>query len=78
MNRFSYARPAPLDMRMDQGRGMTAADVLNTYSQDELERNWAAVQEWAGEILVERGVDRIAARAERRGHGHGRRHRGPP
>jgi arsenite-transporting ATPase len=30
-------------------------------AQDELERNWAAVQEWLGEILVERGVDRISA-----------------
>ena len=30
-------------------------------AQDELERNWSAVQEWLGEILVERGVDRISA-----------------
>ena len=30
-------------------------------AQDELERNWAAVQDWAGEMLVERGVDRITA-----------------
>jgi len=27
----------------------------------ELERNWAAVQEWVGGLLVERGVQRIAA-----------------
>src|SRR6478672_10946129 len=30
-------------------------------TQDELERNWAAVQDWLGEILVDRGVDRISA-----------------
>ncbi len=30
-------------------------------AQDELERNWSAVQEWLGEILLERGVDRISA-----------------
>ena len=35
---FSYSRPAPLDMRMDQSRGMTAADVLNTYSEEDLAR----------------------------------------
>lgn len=36
---FSYRADAPLDMRMDQtSDGPTAADVLNTASQDELER----------------------------------------
>jgi arsenite-transporting ATPase len=30
-------------------------------AQDELERNWSAVQEWLGEMLIERGVDRISA-----------------
>ena len=30
-------------------------------AQEELERNWAAVQDWAGDMLVERGVDRITA-----------------
>jgi arsenite/tail-anchored protein-transporting ATPase len=30
-------------------------------AQVELERNWSAVQEWLGELLVERGVDRISA-----------------
>ena len=30
-------------------------------SQDEMERNWDAVQDWLGELLAERGVDRIAA-----------------
>jgi arsenite/tail-anchored protein-transporting ATPase len=30
-------------------------------AQDELERNWGAVQSWLGEMLVDRGVDRISA-----------------
>src|SRR3954467_2117018 len=30
-------------------------------AQDELARTWSAVQEWLGELLVERGVDRISA-----------------
>ena len=30
-------------------------------AQDELEHNWAAVQDWMGDMLVERGVDRISA-----------------
>ena len=30
-------------------------------AQDELERNWSAVQGWLGDMLVERGVDRISA-----------------
>ncbi|WP_441246549.1 16S rRNA (cytosine(1402)-N(4))-methyltransferase RsmH [Kitasatospora sp. McL0602] len=33
---FSYSQDAPLDMRMDQTRGLTAADVLNTYGHGEL------------------------------------------
>ena len=35
---FSYSQDAPLDMRMDQGSGLTAADVLNTYEAADLER----------------------------------------
>ncbi len=30
-------------------------------AQEEMERNWAGVQEWLGELLVARGVDRISA-----------------
>lgn len=48
---FSYARDADLDMRMDQTTGPTAADVLNTYSREELTR-----------ILREYGEERHAAR----------------
>src|SRR5271163_1613281 len=30
-------------------------------AQEELERNWAGVQDWLGDMLVQRGVDRISA-----------------
>ena len=48
---FAYAQDAPLDMRMDQTRGITAAEVLNTYDEAELER-----------ILKEYGEERFARR----------------
>ena len=35
---FAYAEDAPLDMRMDDTVGLTAADVLNTYPAAELAR----------------------------------------
>ena len=35
---FAYSQDAPLDMRMDQSRGITAADVMNTYSGKEIAR----------------------------------------
>ena len=35
---FSYMADAPLDMRMDRSEGLTAADVVNTWSQEELRR----------------------------------------
>jgi arsenite-transporting ATPase len=30
-------------------------------AQDEMERHWSGVQEWLGELFMERGVDRISA-----------------
>lgn len=35
---FSFRFDAPLDMRMDAGAGRTAADLVNTLSEEELER----------------------------------------
>ncbi|HEX8630804.1 MAG TPA: 16S rRNA (cytosine(1402)-N(4))-methyltransferase RsmH [Catenuloplanes sp.] len=35
---FAYSREAPLDMRMDQGRGITAAEVVNGYEPGPLVR----------------------------------------
>ncbi|GAA2732221.1 16S rRNA (cytosine(1402)-N(4))-methyltransferase RsmH [Actinocorallia aurantiaca] len=48
---FAYSYDAPLDMRMDQTRGMTAADVVNTYAPADLTR-----------ILREYGEERFAQR----------------
>jgi 16S rRNA (cytosine1402-N4)-methyltransferase len=33
---FSYSRSAPLDMRMDKSSALTASNVINDYSQEEL------------------------------------------
>jgi 16S rRNA (cytosine1402-N4)-methyltransferase len=33
---FSYSQPAPLDMRMDQSDGLSASEILNTYSHGQL------------------------------------------
>ena len=30
-------------------------------AQDEMQRHWSGVQDWLGELLIERGVDRISA-----------------
>ncbi|MCX6131344.1 MAG: 16S rRNA (cytosine(1402)-N(4))-methyltransferase RsmH [Proteobacteria bacterium] len=35
---FSFTKPGPLDMRMDQSQGMTAADLVNNSSEEELVR----------------------------------------
>jgi 16S rRNA (cytosine1402-N4)-methyltransferase len=35
---FAYAQDAPLDMRMDQTRGITAEEIVNSYSHGELAR----------------------------------------
>lgn len=48
---FSYRADAPLDMRMDQRQALTAQQVVNTYSQQDLTR-----------ILYEYGEERWAAR----------------
>ena len=48
---FAYAQDAPLDMRMDQTRGVTAAEVVNTYSAADLAR-----------LLREYGEERFARR----------------
>jgi 16S rRNA (cytosine1402-N4)-methyltransferase len=50
---FAYAEDAPLDMRMNDTEGQTAADVLNTYPVEELAR----ILKWYGE---ERFARRIA------------------
>lgn len=48
---FSYAREAPLDMRMDPTEATTAADVVNTYPADAL-----------AQVLFRYGEERFARR----------------
>ncbi|SDE26687.1 16S rRNA (cytosine(1402)-N(4))-methyltransferase RsmH [Rhodococcus tukisamuensis] len=52
---FAYSVDAPLDMRMDPTRGLTAADILNTYSHGELARVLSTYGEerFAGRIASE-------------------------
>ena len=35
---FSFAKDGPLDMRMDMGSPLTAADIVNTWPQEDIER----------------------------------------
>jgi 16S rRNA (cytosine1402-N4)-methyltransferase len=55
---FAYAADAPLDMRMDSSTGITAAEVLNTYSVAELTR---VLQEY-GEEKFARKIARAVVR----------------
>src|SRR5580693_4837498 len=48
---FSYSQDAPLDMRMDQSAGLTAARIVNEYPVPELAR-----------VLFEYGEERFARR----------------
>ncbi len=46
------------------GEPVRAADGLwgqEVKAQEEMERHWSGVQDWLGELLIERGVDRISA-----------------
>jgi len=53
---FSYAQDTPLDMRMDQSTGPTAAEVLNTYPADRLA---AILREYGEERFARRIADRV-------------------
>lgn len=49
---FSYHEDAPLDMRMDRSQELSAADIVNTYSEDELNRIFRdyGEEKWARQI----------------------------
>ena len=51
---FSYMQDAPLDMRMDTSAALTAREVVNTWSEEELRR-----------ILFDYGEERYASRIAR-------------
>jgi 16S rRNA (cytosine1402-N4)-methyltransferase len=51
---FSYWADAPLDMRMDSAQELTAADVVNTYAEDDL-----------SDIIAGNGEERYARRIAR-------------
>jgi 16S rRNA (cytosine1402-N4)-methyltransferase len=51
---FSYMKDAPLDMRMDRSEGLTAYDIVNTWSEERLNR-----------ILWDYGEEKYARRITR-------------
>jgi 16S rRNA (cytosine1402-N4)-methyltransferase len=55
---FAYSYDAPLDMRMDTSHGMTAADIVNTYSVEDLTR---IIRAWGEEKFAGRIARNIVA-----------------
>lgn len=55
---FAYSYDAPLDMRMDTSTGQSAADVVNTYSEEELRR---IIRSWGEEKFAGRIASAIVA-----------------
>jgi 16S rRNA (cytosine1402-N4)-methyltransferase len=59
---FAYAEDAPLDMRMDATRGLTAADVLNTYAAADLTK---VLRDYGEEKFAKKIAGAIVRRRER-------------
>ena len=59
---FAYAQDAPLDMRMDQTRGITAAEVVNSYPPAQLAR---VIATYGEERFARRIADAIARERDR-------------
>jgi 16S rRNA (cytosine1402-N4)-methyltransferase len=59
---FAYAQDAPLDMRMDQTQGLTAAEVLNSYEAADLAR---ILRTYGEERYARRIADRVVAERQR-------------
>ncbi len=53
---FSYSQDAPLDMRMDPTRGITAAEILNTYAAGQLAR---VLRDYGEEKFARRIADAV-------------------
>ena len=56
---FSFRYDAPLDMRMNQEAEMTAADILNTYEQEDIER----IMRLYGEVENSRKIAQMICKA---------------
>lgn len=67
---FAYSQDAPLDMRMDQTVGTTAADIVATYGEGDLRRIFERYGEeklagrYARAIIAARGVSPIVRSAQ--------------
>ncbi len=59
---FAYAEDAPLDMRMNDTAGRTAADVLNTYPVEELTR---VLRDYGEERFARRIAEAVVRERER-------------
>lgn len=58
---FSYMKDAPLDMRMDRDKGLSAYEVVNTYSLDDLYR---IIKDYGEEKFAKRIAQFIVSRRE--------------
>jgi 16S rRNA (cytosine1402-N4)-methyltransferase len=58
---FAYSQEAPLDMRMDQSSGLSAQEVLDTYSRQDLVR---IIRTYGEEKFATKIVDNIIAARE--------------
>ncbi|MEY9863493.1 16S rRNA (cytosine1402-N4)-methyltransferase [Catenulispora sp. GAS73] len=59
---FAYSYDAPLDMRMDSSRGITAAEIVNTYPAPDIAR---ILRDYGEERFARRIADNIVAERER-------------
>jgi 16S rRNA (cytosine1402-N4)-methyltransferase len=59
---FAYAQDAPLDMRMDQSTGISAAEVLNTYPPGDLVR---ILRVYGEEKFARKIVDAVVRQREK-------------
>ena len=58
---FSYRYDAPLDMRMDRSDGITAKDIVNTYSEKELYRVFHDLGECRYAMSVVKKIEEVRA-----------------